>query len=119
MLNIYLTILGYLHLLPESKEKMDDALDGMLHKDVEYPITQFVVCVGFLLVLIIENIAVWCKPANSYQAFEQITALSRSDDSLNIHTESKVVGKSTPVSHLASNMGLVMYMHAGKFHIEE
>jgi len=43
---------------------MDEATEDVLHKEVEYPFTQFVVCVGFLLVLIIENIAVSFKPAD-------------------------------------------------------
>ena len=70
--------LGYLHLLTDSKEKMDEAIEDVLHKEVEYPFTQFVVCVGFLLVLIIENIAVSCKSADQDEVLEQIAPLHSS-----------------------------------------
>ncbi|XP_065902856.1 zinc transporter ZIP1-like isoform X2 [Dysidea avara] len=69
---------GYLHLLTDSKEKMDEAIEDVLHKEVEYPFTQFVVCVGFLLVLIIENIAVSCKSADQDEVLEQIAPLHSS-----------------------------------------
>jgi len=69
---------------------MDEALDELLDEEEEYPFTQFVVCVGFLLVLIIENIVVSCKPANQENALEQIAPLCRSDSRLNIHRESTV-----------------------------
>ena len=57
---------------------MDEAIEDALHKKVEYPFTQFVVCVGFLLVLIIENIAVLCKPADQDDVLEQISSLHKS-----------------------------------------
>ena len=43
---------------------MDEAIEDVLHKEVEYPFTQFVICVSFLLVLIIENIVVSFKPTD-------------------------------------------------------
>ena len=70
--------LGYLHLLTDSKEKMDEAIADVLHKEVDYPFTQFVVCVGFLLVLIIENIAVSCRSADQDEVLEQIAPLHSS-----------------------------------------
>ena len=76
--------IGFLHLLTESKDKMDEALEDLLEQEVEYPFAQFVVCVGFLFVLVIENVVVSCKPANYEEALEQIAPLCRSDSKLNI-----------------------------------
>jgi len=81
---------GFLHLIPESREKMDEALEELLDEEVEYPFTLFVVCVGFLIILIIENIVVSCKPTDQQNALEQIAPLCRSDSRLNIHKESAV-----------------------------
>jgi len=72
---------------------MDDAFHEVQHKGVTYPFTQFVVCVGFLFVLIIENIAMWCRPVD-YQGMDQLASLSNSNVALNIHKEStSAVGK--------------------------
>jgi len=62
---------------------MDEAIEDVLHKEVEYPFTQFVVCIGFLLVLIIENIAVSFKPADQVNSLQQMAPLSSSDFRLN------------------------------------
>ena len=72
---------------------MDEALEDLIDEEVEYPFTQFVVCVGFLVVLIIENIVVSCKPADHEEALEQITPLCSSGSRLSIHRELTVVGK--------------------------
>ena len=69
---------------------MDEALEDLIDEEVEYPFTQFVVCVGFLVVLIIENIVISCKPADQENALEQIAPLCKSDSRLNIHRESTV-----------------------------
>jgi len=63
---------------------MDEAIEDVLHKEVEYPFTQFVVCVGFLLVLIIENIAVSFKPADQENPLEQMAPLCTRDSRLNV-----------------------------------
>ena len=64
---------------------MDEATEDVLHKGIEYPFTQFVVCVGFLLVLIIENIAVSFKPADRENPLERMTPLCTSDSRLNVY----------------------------------
>jgi len=67
---------------------MDEATEDVLHEEVEYPFTQFVVCIGFLLVLIIENIAVSFKPADLANPLERMASLSTSDSRLNASRES-------------------------------
>jgi len=39
---------------------MNDAFEQLLDKHVEYPFAQFLVCMGFILVLTIENIVMSC-----------------------------------------------------------
>ena len=58
---------------------MDEALQELLaDEEVDYPFTQLTVCVGFLLVLIIENIEMSCKPIDHGEDLEQITPSCRS-----------------------------------------
>ena len=51
---------GFLHLLPEVGEEMDSAFDELLHEEPDYPFAYFVVCIGFLMVLIIEQVVLSC-----------------------------------------------------------
>ena len=55
-----LNYLGLLHLLPEVNEEMDTALDELLNKEQDYPFANFIVCIGFLIVLIIEHVVLSC-----------------------------------------------------------
>ena len=59
---------------------MEEALETLLNEEVDYPFTQFVVCVGFLVVLIIENIVVSCKPVDHEEALKQITPSSSTEE---------------------------------------
>ena len=52
---------GFLHLLPEVTENMDTAFDELLNGDQDYPFGYFVVCIGFLTVLIIEHSVLSCE----------------------------------------------------------
>jgi len=63
---------------------MDEAFEKLLEEEMTYPFTQFVVCVGFLLVLVIENIVLSCKAAYHEEAVEQVAPLYQSDSRLNI-----------------------------------
>ena len=56
----FLKIVGFLHLLPEIAEEMDTAFDELFHEEQDYPFAYFVVCVGFLIVLIIEQVVLSC-----------------------------------------------------------
>ena len=56
-----LTPTGFLHLLPEVIENMDTAFEELLNGEQEYPFAYFVVCIGFLMVLIIERIVLSCE----------------------------------------------------------
>lgn len=47
-------------MLPEVSEEMDTAFDELLHEEPDYPFAYFVVCIGFLLVLIIEQVVLSC-----------------------------------------------------------
>ena len=51
-----LNFVGLLHLLPEVIENMDTAFEELDIGDQDYPFACFVVCLGFLMVLIIEHI---------------------------------------------------------------
>ena len=66
-----INFVGFLHLLPEVGEEMDLAFDELLHKEQDYPFTYFVVCVGFLIVLIIEQMVLSCvrnEPSIDHEA---------------------------------------------------
>ena len=67
---------GFLHLLPEVVENMDSAFDELLTGEQDYPFAFFVVCVGFLMVLIIEHLVLSCE--GNKQNLEQNEASIRS-----------------------------------------
>jgi len=71
---------------------MEEAIEDVLHKEVEYPFTQFVVCVGFLLVLIIENIAVLCKHEDQPDRDEVVEEVAQQIASLHSSTCSRSIG---------------------------
>ena len=48
-------------MLPEVVENMDTAFDELLNGDQDYPFAYFVVCIGFLMVLIIEHVVLSCE----------------------------------------------------------
>ena len=48
-------------MLPEVVENMDTAFDELLSGDQDYPFAYFVVCIGFLMVLIIEHMVLSCE----------------------------------------------------------
>ena len=50
-----------MHLLPEVVENMDTAFDELLDGEQTYPFAYFVVCIGFLMVLVIEHIVLSCE----------------------------------------------------------
>ena len=52
---------GLLHLLPEVAENMESAFDELLDGEQEYPFAYFVVCIGFLIVLVIEHLVLSCE----------------------------------------------------------
>ena len=52
---------GFLHLLPEVVEDMESAFDKLLSGEQEYPFANFVVCMGFMMVLIIEHLVLSCE----------------------------------------------------------
>ena len=52
---------GFLHLLPEVVENMESAFDELLDGEQEYPFAYFVVCIGFLIVLLIEHLVLSCE----------------------------------------------------------
>lgn len=47
-------------MLPEVAEKMNTALDELLHGNQHYPFAYFIVCIGFLAVLVIEHVVLSC-----------------------------------------------------------
>ena len=51
---------GFLHLLKEIVEDMDTAFDELFDEEQEYPFAYFVVCLGFLMILIIEQVVLSC-----------------------------------------------------------
>ena len=55
-LSTCLNFVGLLHLLPEDIEKMDTAFEELHVDQQDYPFACFVICLGFLIVLIIEQI---------------------------------------------------------------
>jgi len=47
----------FIHMLKEVRESMDRATDmGMLPKEAEYPFAELIVCMGFLLILLVESV---------------------------------------------------------------
>ncbi|CAH1783599.1 unnamed protein product [Owenia fusiformis] len=52
-----------LHLLPEAREHLIDSLKNDLNIDTEFPVSEFLVCLGFFLVLIVEGTALACGGA--------------------------------------------------------
>ena len=70
---------------------MDEAIEDVLHREVEYPFTQFVVCVGFLLVLIIENIAALCKREDQPSQNEVVEQVAQQIAS--VHSSTRSMGK--------------------------
>ena len=48
-------------MLPEVTENMDKAFDELLDREQDYPFAYFVVCIGFLTVLIIEHMVLSCE----------------------------------------------------------
>ena len=48
-------------MLPEVADNMDAAFDELLQGDQDYPFAYFVVCIGFLTVLIIEHMVLSCE----------------------------------------------------------
>ena len=50
-----------MHLLPEVVEDMESAFEELFSKEQAYPFAYFVVCVGFLIVLLIEHLVLSCE----------------------------------------------------------
>ena len=51
-------------LFPDVKESMDHLLDEIqseYHVPVDYPLAEFIILVGFFLILIVENIVAECQ----------------------------------------------------------
>ena len=85
---------------------MEEAREELLDEEVSYPFTQFVVCVGFLLVLIIENIVMSCKPVDHEEDFEQLTP----SGFRSIHDE--LIGTSTVGTYSAHSIHRENNIHA-------
>ena len=51
---------GFLHLLKKVVEDMDTAFDELFDEEQEYPFAYFVVCLGFLMILVIEQVVLSC-----------------------------------------------------------
>ena len=47
-------------MLPEVAETMDTAFDELFDEEQDYPFAYFVVCIGFLMVLMIEHVVLSC-----------------------------------------------------------
>jgi len=63
---------------------MDEAMEELVVDGDDYPFTQFVVCIGFMLVLVIENIVLSYKPAEYEEPLEPIVPLYRNDSTLSL-----------------------------------
>ena len=51
-------------LFPDVKESMDhllDEIENQYHVPVDYPLAEFIILVGFFLILIVENIVAECQ----------------------------------------------------------
>ena len=51
-------------LFPDVKESMDhllDEIENQYHVPVDYPLAEFVILVGFFLILIVENMVAECQ----------------------------------------------------------
>ena len=70
-----------LNLLPEAREKMEDALK-LWGLDTDYPLTEFLTGLGFLLILVFENISHFCCDLHNSNNQNSITEYN-----LNQHEE--------------------------------
>ena len=69
-----------LHLLPEAREKMEEALDLWGH-ETEYPLTEVLAGVGFLLILTFENVShLFCSGSKVQKPFKTVKSYTYGND---------------------------------------
>ena len=69
-----------LHLLPEAREKMEEALELWGHK-TEYPLTEVLTGAGFLLILTFENVShLFCSGTKVQKSFKTVKSYTYGND---------------------------------------
>lgn len=90
----------FLHISPEAKEAFDELTDSGKIKQIDYPISEFTLCLGFFLIYFIEEIAHWLlhkhsakskqESQNNRDSFSIVTINNKLNHSKEVEYESKI-----------------------------